>query len=290
MATISKPSATQAAKKSAPKLTLLNASILCALLSPTAALAQDTNENAESEAPRKLERIMVTAEKTVSTVQETGMVVNSFSADDLLEAGINNIDGLVSLIPNVQLLDATGGGVPVVFVRGVGLADFRVNNSPAAAFYHDEVYKPSVAMMASSFFDLERVEVLKGPQGGLYGRNANAGAIQVISAKPTLYGNEGYLDLGISEFGKTELEGAYNALLTNKLAMRVSGRRVVSGDSYMRSVEADAAGNFSSQKHGAKDEWATRVQFYYEPSDRFDATLKLFAGADKSDIALLRPI
>jgi len=290
MATISKPSATQAAKKSAPKLTLLNASILCALLSPTAALAQDTNENAESEAPRKLERIMVTAEKTVSTVQETGMVVNSFSADDLLEAGINNIDGLVSLIPNVQLLDATGGGVPVVFVRGVGLADFRVNNSPAAAFYHDEVYKPSVAMMASSFFDLERVEVLKGPQGGLYGRNANAGAIQVISAKPTLYGNEGYLDLGLAEYGKVELEGAYNHVITDNLAVRASGRRVVSDNTFMHSVQDNGDGSFNRQGHGAQNEWATRVQFYYEPSDQFKATLKLFTGSDKSDFTLLRPI
>lgn len=275
---------------SALKLSLLSASILYALLNPTAAFAETNTENTETNTPRKLERIVVTAEKTESTVQETGMVVNSFSADELLEGGINDIDGIVSLIPNVQLLDATGGGVPVVFVRGVGLADFRVNNSPAAAFYDDEIYKPSVAMMASSFFDLERVEVLKGPQGGLYGRNANAGAIQVISAKPTLYGEEGYLDIGLGQFGKTELEGAYNALLTDKLAMRVSGRRVASGDTYMRSVQPDGAGSFDYKKHGAKDEWASRVQFYYEPSDRFDATLKLFAGADKSDIALLKPI
>ncbi len=272
------------------KLSLLSASILYALLSPAAAFAETNTENTEADAPRKLERIMVTAEKTVSTVQETGMVVNSFSANDLLEAGINDIDGITSLIPNVQLLDATGGGVPVVFVRGVGLADFRVNNSPAAAFYHDEIYKPSVAMMASSFFDLERVEVLKGPQGGLYGRNANAGAIQVISAKPTLYGNEGYFDLGLGEYGKVELEGAYNHVLTDTVAVRASVRRVQSDNTYMRSVQSDGAGGFTSQGHGAEDEWATRVQFYYEPSDQFNATLKLFAGVDKSDFTLLRPI
>lgn len=270
------------------KRSLLSGSILCALLTPTGLLATEADETTEE--TRKLERIVVTAEKTESTVQETGMVVNSFSASELLEGGINDLDGLVSLIPNVQLLDATGGGVPVVFVRGVGLADFRVNNSPAAAFYDDEVYKPSVAMMASAFFDLERVEVLKGPQGGLYGRNANAGAIQVISAKPTLYGHEGYLDLGLGEYGQTELEGAYNTVLTDKLALRVSGRRDVSGDTYMRSVHLDDAGAIHRQKHGAKDAWSTRVQFYYEPNQQFTSTLKLFAGADKSDFALLRPI
>ncbi|RUO37151.1 hypothetical protein CWE15_11345 [Aliidiomarina taiwanensis] len=272
------------------KPSLLRTAVLCALFSPLAVSAENATEQNESEAPRKLERIMVTAEKTVSTVQETGMVVNSFSAEELLQAGINDIDGITSLIPNVQLLDATGGGVPVVFVRGVGLADFRVNNSPAAAFYDDEIYKPSVAMMASSFFDLERVEVLKGPQGGLYGRNANAGAIQVISAKPTLYGNEGYLDMGYGSYGKVELEGAYNHVLTDTLAVRASGRRVVSGNTYMHSVQADGQGGFTRQGHGEQDEWASRVQFYYEPSDQFNATLKLFAGADKSDFSLLRPM
>ncbi len=272
------------------KLSLLSTSIICALLSP-AAFAQTSTESTENEeSHRKLERIVVTAEKTESSVQEIGMVVNSFSADELLSAGIDDIAGIASLISNVNLIDATGGGVPVLFVRGVGLADFRVNNSPAAAFYDDEIYKPSLAMMASAFFDLERIEVLKGPQGGLYGRNANAGAIQIISAKPTLYGNEGFIDIGYGEYNKLELEGAYNALLTDKLAMRVSGRRVTSDDTYMRSIQSDGAGSFNSQKHGERDEWAARVQFYYEPSDKFDATLKLFAGADKSDTTLLKPI
>ncbi len=259
----------------------LSAAISCALMAPQA-LAQSTNQTNEENEGRTLERIVITAEKVESSVQDTGMVVDSFSSEELLEGGIDDIGGIVSLIPNVQLLDVTGGGVPVVFVRGVGLADFRVNNSPAAAFYVDEVYKPSVAMIASSFFDLERVEVLKGPQGGLYGRNANAGAVQVISAKPSLAGNQGYVNLGIGSFGKTELEGAVNTVLSNDLALRVSGRRVVSDDTYMRNVNGD--------KHGEKNAWGTRAQFLYEPNTQFDATLKLFAGADKSDTTLLRPI
>jgi iron complex outermembrane recepter protein len=272
------------------KLSLFSVAFLSALVAPSA-LAQTVSS--EAEALRTLERIVVTAEKFEGSVQDTGLVVNSFSSEELLAAGVDNIDGIVSLIPNVQLLDATGGGVPVVFIRGVGLADFRVNNSPAAAFYVDEVYKPSVAMMASSFFDLQRVEVLKGPQGGLYGRNANAGAVQIISAKASLSGDEGYLDMGLGRFGQVELESAVNVLLSDNLAMRVSGRRVTSDDTYMRSIEnSDTASNtlLGAQKHGEKDVWATRAQFYYEPTLQFDATLKLFAGADKSDTTLLRPI
>lgn len=283
--------ATQQTLRNPLKLSLLSSAILFALTAPMAVVAQETdNDPQEPVNTRQLEHITVTAEKTVSTIQETGMVLNSFSGEDLLEAGVSDVDGLVSLIPNVQLLEATGGGVPVVFIRGVGLADFRVNNSPAAAFYDDEIYKPSVAMMASSFYDLERIEVLKGPQGGLYGRNANAGAIQVISAKPSLAGNSGYLDFGIGEYAKVELEGAYNAVITDKLAMRISGRHVSSDNTYMHSVQPDGAGSFTRTGHGAQDEWATRVQFYYEANHKFNANLKIFGGENKSDFDLLRPI
>lgn len=268
------------------KCSLLSLCIGAALCSPItfAQQVEDTNEEAQS-SPRALEHIVVTAEKVAGSVQDTGMVLNSFSAEELLAGGVDDIGGIVGLTPNVQLLDATGGGVPVVFVRGVGLADFRVNNSPAAAFYVDEVYKPSVAMMASAFFDLERIEVLKGPQGGLYGRNANAGAIQVISAKPNLYGTEGYLDLGLGRFGKTELEGAVNVLVRDDLAVRLSGRRVISDNTYMRSVQGDA-----SQAHGAEDQWASRAQLYWEPSTNFDLTFKISTGADRSETTLLRSI
>ncbi|RUO74945.1 TonB-dependent receptor [Pseudidiomarina sediminum] len=266
------------------KRSLLSLCIGSALWASTG-FAQDTSADDETTTPRALEHIVVTAEKVASSVQDTGMVISSYTAEDLLAGGVDDIGGIVGLTPNVQLLDATGGGVPVVFVRGVGLADFRVNNSPAAAFYVDDVYKPSVAMMASAFFDLERIEVLKGPQGGLYGRNANAGAVQVISAKANLYGTEGYLDLGLGRFGKTELEGAVNMLVTDDMAVRLSGRRVISDATYMRSVQGD-----TSQHHGAEDQWASRAQLYWEPSTDLDLTLKLSTGADRSETTLLRSI
>lgn len=273
------------------KISGVSMAALAFTASPT--LAQ-SEVNKVEEAERTLETIVVSAEKRDESVQDLGLVVNAFEGSTLREYGVDEVDDLVTLLPNVQLLEATGGGVPIVFIRGIGLADFRVNNSPAAAFYVDEVYKPSVAMIGSAFFDLERIEVLKGPQGGLYGRNTTAGAIQVISARPNLDETEGYLTAGFGEFNRVELEGALNAPLSDTLALRISGKTVSSGDTYTRSVQDIAAANqrvaSGGDGHGEEEQWAVRGQLLFQPSSNFDAIVKLYTGSDQSETTLVRPI
>ncbi|MCI4644002.1 MAG: TonB-dependent receptor [Hyphomonadaceae bacterium] len=260
------------------------------IATPAFAQAEDT----DADTARRLGSVLVTAEKQEESAQDLGLVVAAFEGDTLKDSGVDDVDDLVTLLPNVQLLEATGGGVPIVFIRGVGLADFRVNNSPAAAFYVDEVYQPSVATIGSTFFDLERIEVLKGPQGGLYGRNTTAGAFQIISAAPSLDGAEGYLTAGVGEFSRVELEGAFNTPITDTLALRVAGRTVKSGDTYMTSVQDVALPEqryvSGGDGHGEEDQWALRAQLLFQPSDIFDATLKLYTGSDQSETTLVRPI
>ncbi len=242
----------------------------------------------------KIEEVVVTAQKRAQSTQEIGLVVNGFNGDSLRKQGVDEINDLVSLLPNVQLLEATGGGVPIVFIRGIGLADFRVNNTPAAAFYVDEIYKPSVAMVGSTYFDLERVEVLKGPQGGLYGRNTTAGAIQIITAKPSLEGSDGFFSMGYGRYNRKELEGAVNFALSDTTALRFAGRRVESDDTYTSSVQnqARADQNFvpGGDRHGEEDQWAMRAQLFFQPSDNFDILFKAYTGENKSETNLLRPI
>jgi iron complex outermembrane receptor protein len=228
-----------------------------------------------------IERIQVTSQKRTQSVQEVGIAISAFNSDDLKNKGIDDIGGITESMANVELQDITGGGMPVVVIRGVGLQDIRVNNTPTTPFYIDEVYQASVAQAAFTMFDIERVEILKGPQGGLYGRNATGGAIQVISAKPEFESTNGYVRAGYGSWNRLDLEGAFGTELSDKVAVRVSGKSVTSGDTYTHSVS-------ENKDHGEADVWGGRVMLRVQPIDNLNILLKLHGGEDNSETDLLR--
>ncbi len=130
----------------------------------------------------QLEEIVVTAQKREQSLQDVSIAISAFDSSQLTELGLTNLEQLPYVIPSVQLSDARGAGQPTWVIRGAGLADFNANNTPVAAIFYDEVYMTSNALGGIGLFDVERVEVLKGPQGGLYGRNATGGAVRILSA------------------------------------------------------------------------------------------------------------
>lgn len=241
------------------------------------ATAQQRDQHAQ------LEEVVVTAQKRSERLQDIGMSVQALDARALNERGVTDVQGLSQAVPGVRLLESTGGGVPVLIIRGVGLQDFRINNTPTAAIYVDEVYQTSVAQAGLTFFDLERLELLKGPQGGLYGRNTTAGAIQVLSRKPKLGEREGYGRLEFGSFGQADAEGAINLPIGEHAALRLSARRVTSDTGYTRSVITD-------DDHGAQDKWAVRALLALEPFDDVKVLVKAHAGGDSSETPLLRPV
>lgn len=228
-----------------------------------------------------IERIQVTSQKRVQSVQEVGIAISALDADDLKNRGIDDVAGIAQAISNVELQDITGGGMPVMIVRGVGLQDIRVNNTPTTPFYIDEVYQASIAQSAFTMFDIERVELLKGPQGGLYGRNATGGAVQVISEKPELVAANGYVNATYGKWNRMELEGAFGSELSDTVAFRVAGKRVTSDDTYSHSVS-------ENKDHGEADAWGGRAMLRINPNDDFDVLLKVHAGEDRSETDLLR--
>ncbi|MDH3639650.1 MAG: TonB-dependent receptor [Gammaproteobacteria bacterium] len=231
-----------------------------------------------------IEEITVTAQKRAQSAQDIGIAVSAFDGDSLRDRNIDSAEQLNELIPNVSLQNIAGGGVPIVIVRGVGLQNFRINDSPTTAFYVDEVYQTSVASAEWTMFDLERVEMLKGPQGGLYGRNAIGGAVQIISKTPDFDGNNnGYLKVGYGEYSKSEIEGAASFALSENTAMRVAGRWVQSSDAPYRSV-------ILNSEQGEEDRLAARVLLRYAPSDTVDLLFKVHGGNDDSQLAALRPM
>lgn len=241
--------------------------------------AQDTVNETETLSSFVFEEITVTATKRAKSQQDVGMTVNAVTGDQIRDLGINDVEGLIGTVPGTGFNNVAGGGIPVVVIRGVGLQNFRVNDTPTTAIYVDEVYQTSVAEAVGTIFDVERVEILKGPQGGLYGRNAVGGAIQVISAKPNFDKHEGYMSLDYSRYDRVETEAVLSGPLSETLAYRIGGKVVSSGDTFYRSV----TGNFD---HGEEERWAARGQLEFRPSDSANLLLKFHGGGDTSELPL----
>lgn len=147
-----------------------------AILTATPALAQETSGS---------DVIIITAQKRAEDIIDVGATVNALGAQSIQERGIEQVSDFISQLANVDVKENSPGVLPVITIRGIGLNDFSATNNPAAGVYVDEVYLSSLALLNADFFDVERIEALRGPQGTLYGRNSTAGAVNVISARPT---------------------------------------------------------------------------------------------------------
>ena len=168
---------------------------VCALAAVTPTQASLADEN---DAGIVLEEITVTAQRRDQNMQDVPLAITALTGDGLRDQGLKTVDQIASTIPNVQIHNDKGAGVPNWVVRGVALFDYNTNNNPATSIFVDDVYQSSTVMGGGALFDLERVEVLKGPQGGLYGRNTTGGAVQIISKAPALDTKDGYVSLEVS--------------------------------------------------------------------------------------------
>ncbi len=169
----------------------------------------------------KIEEIVITAQKREQNLQDIGIAVTNFSAAEMRELGIHKAEDLAGQTPGLDIKNALGALNPVFTLRGIGLNDYNINNNPSVGAYVDEVYMASSAYLAFQMFDLERVEVLKGPQGTLYGRNTTGGAINFITTKPT-EAFEAYVDVKFGRWNTIEVEGAINGALGENLSGRLA--------------------------------------------------------------------
>ena len=130
--------------------------------------------------------VVVTAQKRSENIQQVPISIQAFSGKQLQSLGIKSSVDLGAVTPNVDIALVAGpGNQPIITIRGIGLNDYDTNNAGPNGVYVDEVYLSSPAEQSFATFDLDRVEVLKGPQGTLYGRNTSGGAIDFITRKPT---------------------------------------------------------------------------------------------------------
>jgi iron complex outermembrane receptor protein len=201
-------------------------------VSPSAIPAGATAETSAEVTPAgQLGDIVVTAQRKSESLQRAAVTVNVAQGAELIAAGITEPYRLSELAPGLTV-EPTGAG-NLIFIRGVGNLTTTPNSDPATAFNYDGVYIGRPTATNGLFFDLDRVEVLKGPQGTLYGRNATGGAINVIPTQPKLGEFSGYATGSYGNYNTRTLEGAINAPLGDDGAMRISGS-IAQHDGYLK--------------------------------------------------------
>ncbi|MFT7287866.1 MAG: iron complex outermembrane receptor protein [Halieaceae bacterium] len=218
-----------------------------------------------------IEEVIVTAQKRSESVQQIPLAVTALSSGMLDERGITDISSMTASVPGMHF-GQSGNNVRIT-IRGIGTEQTTVTGDPGVAFHIDGVYQARSSAGNALFYDLARIEVLRGPQGTLYGRNATGGSINLISNAPDEeLGGE--LEGQIGNYGQQRLRGVLNTpLIDNKLLLRVSGQY------------ENRDGFYENQTPGADDltdmdSLNLRGQLLYMASDTFDALLSVNYGSD----------
>ncbi|HEX5345427.1 MAG TPA: TonB-dependent receptor [Duganella sp.] len=166
-----------------------------------------------------LTEVIITAQKIAQPASKTPLALSVLSGDDLKNSGTTDPRALTATLPNVEISQESG--MLQVAIRGVTSLDMTEKGDPSAAFHIDGAYIPRYEAQAAAFFDLDRIEVLRGPQGTLYGRNATAGAINLISNKPTRK-LEGKVGIELGNYNTRRYDGVVNIPLTDVWALRAA--------------------------------------------------------------------
>lgn len=258
---------------------LTGASILLASLA-SQAYAQTTPESSSdvavaNESAGGLQEIVVTAQKRNQSIQRVGIAITAVTPEQIANRNIASSADLAGKVVGLESYSPYGPGTSSnVVIRGIGLNDFGEGHEAPVTSYVDEFYIVAVPAVDFALFDLDRVEVLRGPQGTLFGRNSTGGLINYITKKPSQT-PEGYLSASFGRFNDLKLEAAATAPLTDTLSMRVSGTSRHS-DGFQRSL------NPALDRGGQAGSDAARLQLRYEGNDGWDILLKGEYGRTKT--------
>lgn len=241
------------------------AMLFCGVMLMASPVCAQTTEQSEpasqaSNGDRSPDDIVVTATRRETRLQTTASAVTAVTAEQMQARGITDVQSLAAVTPGMSFGTLTGAQAHIA-IRGIGSDSLVVGQDPRVAFYQDGVYIGRPTAQLGGMFDLERIEVLKGPQGALYGRNATGGAVNVITKGPSDQ-LDGFLRASYGNYDAVNLEGAVGAALAPGLSARIAaryenrdgfGKNVVNGDDIddknqfgaRLSVRWDAAPNLS---------------------------------------------
>ncbi|MBW2425009.1 MAG: TonB-dependent receptor [Deltaproteobacteria bacterium] len=309
-----------AAKRRTQRLARALAGAAASVLSTVGvALAEDS---ASEDVWAGIEEMVVIGSSATALLQEVSVSVASFDSADLEAIGAQSIADVAQFTPNLEIRTVFAASNPTLFIRGVGLRDFNANSASSVAVYNDDVYMNSPAAQLAQLFDTERVDILRGPQGTLFGRNASAGAIRIVSRRPT-GGFGGFTRFTYGRYDQIEVEGAIEApIVPGKLSIRLAGRRNLRdgitenrcGDSeFWDDPGENARTSFKQRVHNScfnddttstvgrgqgwvpgeptgvdedvndKDNWAARAILHFEPTVDQDWFLNVHGGQNRGD-------
>lgn len=201
-------------------------STLVALTSVSQSRAQ-TSVGADVQKPAEagVEDILITATRQATNLQSVPIAVTAVTAETLEQRGITDVGDLTSVVPNSQFRRVQGAFGPGVsaFIRGIGSGDTSLGGESAVAFYIDDVYYPLLLAANFDLLDIDHIEVLRGPQGTLFGRNALAGAVNIVGRTPSMTETTGYAELTTGAFERRDLRAGFNLPLGENAAILVSG-------------------------------------------------------------------
>ncbi|MDE0450440.1 MAG: TonB-dependent receptor [Gammaproteobacteria bacterium] len=170
----------------------------------------------------ELEEIVVTAQKRENTLQREPLAVSAFSGEEIARLGGNDPNVLGYIVPNLHVGEETNRDGLSMTIRGVSGTDVRNAADPTTAFHVDGSYVPRLSGPQAYFYDVERIEVLRGPQGTLYGRNSTAGVVNVITRKPDYEEFSGLAEVTAGDYGLIQLNGVINVPLSDRAAARIA--------------------------------------------------------------------
>ena len=246
--------------------TVAGVAVALAGLAAGPALAQDDDRPSQA----VLEEIIVTAQKRVQTLQDVPASVSAISGDTVRDylGSAENVRALANRVPSLQIESSNGRTQPRLYIRGLGNIDFDNNASQPVGMVFDEVFLENNVLRSLPLFDIERVEVLAGPQGSLFGRNTNAGLVKIDSVRPT-FEKDGYVSFAYGERDTAALEFAISGQVADNTAARIALKGQRRSD-WIDNVAASTTGD----DFGAFDEWAYRLQFLVEGDEGFTGLFK----------------
>ena len=244
-------------------------------------------------AQQRLEEIIVTAERRTTSIQDVPLSVAAIGGDDVRMGKITDLNDVAFKVPGVTF-NEFNVGEPRIYIRGIGNSSDSAASDQAVGVFLDEVYIGRTGGIGFDLFDLERIEILRGPQGTLYGKNTNGGAINVVTRRPS-QDNEARLSVSAGNYGMYEVQGMVNGGLSDSISAKLVGQyqqRDGFGDNVITEGEIATLGNLSSSRligdsigaSGGGDELddadkrSLRGQVLFELSD----TMNLLLGADYS--------
>ncbi|WP_342118069.1 TonB-dependent receptor [Pseudoduganella sp. OTU4001] len=245
-----------------------------------AAQAQEANQAAAGQ----LEVVTVTAQRRAENIREVPVSVSMINNEklDILLSGGQDIRVLAGKTPSLNVESSTGRVFPRFYIRGYGNADFAVFASQPVSLIYDDVVQENPILKGYPMYDLANVEVLRGPQGTLFGRNTPAGVVKFESAKPNLRGVEGFYNVSYASDATANIEAAANVPLSKEWALRVST---------LRQHRDDFVDNtFTGEKNALEgyNEHAERVQVLYQPNGVFNALFNVHRRATTGSSRLFR--